>query len=77
MDKVIGNVDKYFKPIVVGILILQLLVSIIALSSFKKVTERSGRVISTADVDRMWMSRTSKLIFPYGECWYIGYFSFR
>ena len=47
MYKLLGNVDKYFKLIVVGILILQLLVSVIALSSFKKVTTGNGNFIST------------------------------
>ena len=38
MDKVIGNVDKYFKLIVIGILSIQLLVSVIALNTFNGLT---------------------------------------
>ena len=38
MDKVIGNVDKYFKLIVIGILSIQLLVSVIALNTFNSLT---------------------------------------
>ena len=53
MDKVLENVEKYFKLIVVGILILQLFVSVNALSSFKKVTDRNGLVIAIVDADRM------------------------
>lgn len=38
MDKVIGNVDKYFKLIVIGILSIQLLVSVFALNTFSSLT---------------------------------------